>query len=318
MCLCLPMIKEFDVIGLGVSPLDVVTLVDHFPGQDEVQRAQAVTVQGGGPVATAVVTLARLGASVAMVDNLGDDWRGDLIRDELRREGVCTDYLGLSKGHTSSIASIWVRQGDGARSIAYAPGSVPELSAADISRDVIASAGILHLNGRHWRACLQACHYARECEVQVSFDGGAHRYRRQLRELVPLTDICIVARDFAEQYTRQSGIRRAGEILLQEGPSLVVITDGTLGSWICPREGQAFHQPAYLLPTMIDTTGCGDSYHGAFLFGLAKGLDLGRTAALASAVAALNSQALGGRAGLPTLDEAVEFLSERAVTLWVR
>ena len=309
------MVEKFDVIGLGVSPLDVITLVDHFPAQDEVQRARAVTVQGGGPVATAMVTLARLGAKVAMLDNLGDDWRGKLIHDEFRREGVWTDYLGLSGGHTSAIASVWVRQRDGARSIAYAPGSVPELSAADVSRDVIASARILHVNGRHWEACLQACRYARASQVRVSFDGGAHRYRPQLRELVPLTDVCIVARDFAEQYTGETELLRAAEIVLREGPNLVVITDGVKGSWIYHQQGQPFHQPAYLLPAVVDTTGCGDSYHGAFLFGLVKGLDLEQTAALASAVAALNSQGLGGRGGLPTLDQVTKFLSERSVAL---
>lgn len=307
--------KIFDVIGLGVSTLDVITLVDHFPIDDEVQPALAAAVEGGGPVASAVVTLARLGARVAMLDVLGEDWRGRLIRDEFRREGVCTDYLRLLEGSTSSVASVWVRQSDGARSIAYAPGSTLELSAADVRQDVIASARFLHLNGRHWEACLRACQYARASGVQVSFDGGAHRYRPELRELIPLVDICIVARDFAEQYTAETEIRRAAEMLRDEGPELVVITDGTRGSWICPQEGEPFHQPAYLVPDVVDTTGCGDSYHGAFLFGLVRGLDLERTAALASAVAALNSRGLGGRSALPSLEQATAFLSERGVTL---
>jgi sulfofructose kinase len=309
------MTEEFDVIGLGVSTLDVLTLVDHFPTQDEVQHALGVTIEGGGPVATAVVTLARLGAKVAMLDALSDDWCADLIRDELRRERVCTAYLKLVEGYTSSVASILVCQGDGSRAIAYAPGTVPEMSAADISRDLIAGARILHLNGRHWEACLQACQYARESQVQVSFDGGAHRYRPGLRELMPLVDICIVARDFAERYTRESQVHRAAEGLLNEGPTLVVVTDGARGSWVYPRDEPPFHQPAYLLPKVVDTTGCGDSYHGAFLFGLLKGLDLEQAAALASAVAALNSQALGGRRGLPTLEQVTVFLAKHAVTL---
>jgi sugar/nucleoside kinase (ribokinase family) len=58
-------------MGLSVSTMDTVALVDHFPAGEEVQRAIEMTVQGGGPVTTAVVTLARLGASVAMVDALG-------------------------------------------------------------------------------------------------------------------------------------------------------------------------------------------------------------------------------------------------------
>jgi sugar/nucleoside kinase (ribokinase family) len=97
--------------------------------------------------------------------------------------------------------------------------------------------------------------------------------------------------------------------LLDAGPSLVVITDGTKGSWVYPGSGQGFHQPAFLLRDVVDTTGCGDSYHGAFLFGLLKGMDLHETAALASAVAALNTQHLGGRWGLPTLECVRTFLS---------
>ena len=59
----------------------------------------------------------------------------------------------------------------------------------------------------------------------------------------------------------------------------------------------------------IYLVGCGDSYHGAFLFGLLQGMGLQQTASFASGVAALNSQALGGRAGLPTLQRVMTFLS---------
>ena len=160
---------------------------------------------------------------------------------------------------------------------------------------------------------MQAAKIARAAQVQVSFDGGAGRYRPELDELVPLTDICIVARDFAEKYTRETDIDMAADLLHRDGPGLVVITAGTKGSWIYPRGGAAFHQPAFSMPSVIDTTGCGDSYHGAFLFGLLKGMDLQRTAAFASAVAALNSQQLGGRNGLPNYDEVVSFL-DRGLT----
>lgn len=301
---------RFDVIGLGVSTMDIVALADHFPAKEGVQRAVDMTVQGGGPVATAIVTLARLGARVAMIDALGDDWRGMLILEEFQREGVCTDYVEVSKGHTSSTACVLVRKDSGARSIVYSPGTAPELPPADVPPSVIESARFLHVNGRHWDVCLQASQWARDANVQVSFDGGAHRYRPEMKQLVPLTDICIVARDFAEKYTQQTDVRRAAEILLRDGPRLVAITDGTRGSWIHPRKGRPFHQPAVLLPSVMDTTGCGDSYHGAFLFGLLKGLELEETASLASAVAALNSQHLGGRIGIPTSEQVKPFLSK--------
>ncbi len=302
--------EHFDVVGLGVSPLDMVTLVDHFPAEEGVQMALDIAVQGGGPVATALVTLARLGAKTAMLDAIADDWRGALVLAEFRTEGVCTDYLKVCPGRISSTATVLVsQQADGARAIVFYPGTAPELSPADLPRPEIESARFLHVNGRHGEACLQACRWARMAGVQVSFDGGAHRYRPELRQLVALTDVCIVARDFAEKYTQEAGIPPAADALLREGPRLVAITDGVRGSWVRSREGAFFHQPAYLLPDVVDTTGCGDSYHGAFLFGLLKGWELKRTAALASAVAALNSRHLGGRGGLPTLGQAEAFLA---------
>ena len=106
-------------------------------------------------------------------------------------------------------------------------------------------------------------------------------------------------------------VHKAGKQLLKSGPGLVVITDGVKGSWIHTQEGQYFHQLAYLLPQAVDTTGCGDSYHGAFLFGLLQGFELEKTASFASAAAAINSQHLGGRRGLPTYAQVETFLSLR-------
>lgn len=304
------MAKKFDVIGLGSSTVDILSLVDHFPAREEVQQAQAIVLDGGGPVATAMVTLARLGASAAMIDAIGDDWRGRFILDGLQQAGVASDHMRVIEGSSSSLSTIMVRQADGKRSIVFAPGVGADLTAADVPSDLIGTARFLHVNGRHWEVCLAVCRQAREQGVKVSFDGGAHRYRPAMRELVPVTDICIVARDFAEKYTQSEDMWEAGQQLLAEGPALVGITDGTRGSWIFPAGESPFHQPAFLLPTVVDTTGCGDSYHGAFLFGLLRGLDLRQSAALASAVAALNTQHLGGRAGLPSYEQVTAFLKQ--------
>ena len=303
--------SRMDVLGLGVSTVDILSIVDHFPTQREVLRASDMTIQGGGPVATALVTLARLGAHTAMIDALGDDWRGNIILEEFREERVVTDYIKVVEGHTSSTACILVTEDNGSRAIVYSPGTVPELTAGDIDRRAIQSARILHINGRHPEGCVQAIKWARRANVLVSFDGGAHRYRSEMKKIVPLTNICIVARDFAENYTDQKEVDQAGEALLDCGPELVVITDGLKGSWIFSKNEQPFFQQAYLFPGTIDSTGCGDSYHGAFLYGILKKNSLQKTASVASAVAAMNSQFLGGRRGLPTPEQVELFLSSR-------
>ncbi len=105
----------------------------------------------------------------------------------------------------------------------------------------------------------------------------------------------------------------AGERLLdaavrlrQLGPPVVVVTEGEHGSWCATSDGQ-FHLPAYPVRP-LDTTGAGDVFHGAFLYGRARGWDLRRSLALASAAASLKCRALGGRAGIPTLEEALSLV----------
>jgi sugar/nucleoside kinase (ribokinase family) len=305
---------RFEVVGLGASAFDILSRVDHFPAGEEIQQAIDMKMQGGGPVATAIVTLARLGARTAMLDMVGDDWRSAHLLAEYRQAGVNIDLIESHPGGTCATSCVLVRQGDGARTAVFQPGHLPELRLTEAQRAVVESAQILHINGRHWAACLQAVAWARAAGVRVSFDGGAQRYRPEMSRLVPDTDICLVARDFAEKYTGHAGIEAAGEALLACGPALVGITDGVRGSWLFTAAGIRLHQPAYPVPRVVDTTGCGDSYHGAFLFGLARAWPLPRCAALAAAVAAMNAQALGGRGGLPSLPEAEAFLASQAAS----
>jgi len=303
--------KSYDILGLGVSTVDLLMQVDHLPAEEEVLRADGFSAQGGGPVATAIVAAARLGARTAMIDAIGDDWRGRLILHEYAREGVSTEFLLARPGHTCATAVVLVQHGSGKRTIVWSPGTAPELSIEEVPWPAIDQASYLHVNGRHGDACLQACLHARQHGVLVSFDGGAGRYREETRRLVPLSDVCILAREFAARYSGEEDPERAGAVLLDAGPRIVAVTDGVRGSWVFSRDGTRFHQRAFPVK-VIDTTGCGDCYHGAFVGGLSRGLDLRSTAALASAAAALNARKLGGRQGLPTLPEVQAFLTQHA------
>jgi len=68
------------------------------------------------------------------------------------------------------------------------------------------------------------------------------------------------------------------------------------------------HQPAFETVRAVDTTGAGDAFHGGFLYGTLNLFDLKRSLEFASAVAALNTRALGGRTSLPTHSEVQALL----------
>lgn len=300
--------KEYDVVGLGVSTIDFLNIVEDFPSEEGVQRAYESKLEGGGPIATAVIAIARLGGKTAMIDSIGKDQVGKLIIIEYLKEGVNAELIKINSGCTSSIASVIVRKADGARSIIYSPGSSPDAEIGDAEAQLIASSQFLHLNGRHPAASLQACLCAKEAGTLVSFDGGAHRYNDETRNIIKYVDICIAAKDFAQQFSGELNIKKSAEALLESGPSTVVISNGINGSYLFTKEIKEYWQAAFELPAIVDTTGCGDCFHGAFLFGLSKSHTVFETIKLASACAALNTRRLGGRSALPYLSEALEFI----------
>lgn len=295
------------VIGIGAATWDRFMVVPGFPGDEGVTQASASTEQGGGPVATALCTLSALGWSTVLLDSQSDDATGGSILRELADLGVDTSHIRIHKGYTSTHAQILVRKSDGGRHIHYLPATCPELSPMDVDAALLQGAALLHVNGRHEAVAREAVKIAAEAGVPVSFDGGAGRWRESLRVLVLASRIRIFAREFALKFAGTDSLESAAQMLNADSPELLVITDGVRGSWVWARGGEPFHQPAFPVSPVVDTTGCGDVFHGAFLHGWLRKWPLRRTAEFASKVAAESARHLGGRSILlqPALLEGI-------------
>ncbi len=301
---------QLEILGLGMSMMDSVLMVDAFPEASGVTEIVESAMMGGGPVPTALCAASRLGAKVGIIDRIGLDWVGELIRDDYRDFGVSTCHLKLERGCRSSLGTVLVRKSDGERHVVFRAGDFTPLVEDELPVEALEHCSILHLNGRHWPACIDAARLVREKGGRVSFDGGAHRFDEKFLQLLPLVDILVVASDFAEKLSGSSECDAQLEALAQWDASVVGITDGELGSWFLDAEGNDFHQTAYSVDSVVDTTGCGDVFHGAFLFAANRGDSWKKCASLASAAAAYNASALGGRGHLPTISEVERVLAK--------
>jgi sugar/nucleoside kinase (ribokinase family) len=138
-----------------------------------------------------------------------------------------------------------------------------------------------------------------------------------MRALIAECDILICGEGFGPTYAglpldaSPENLWQAGERLLALGPSVVVQTQGADGSYTVTAT-QSFHVPAFDVD-VVDTTGAGDVYHGAFLVGLLQGWDLLTVATFSTAVSALKCTQLSGRRGIPTFERTLAFLRERGV-----
>ncbi len=296
--------KTFDITGIGVSVLDTALVVDRLPDSEDVIRASHRSMGLGGGVSVALATAGLLGGRVALADSLGDDVASESIIAELQRANVDLSTLQRTSEETASVASILVEAESGNRTIVYSPGTAPDITWNDAIARQVASSKILHLNGRHLNACRHAIEVAKTKGVKVSFDGGAHRYRDEVLPLVEASDVLIVAEHFAKAHSIACDAHLASDspeelitFLQRCFPSeIVAVTCGERGSWIGTRRESIWHQSAITANPVRDTTGCGDTYHGAFLMALAKGLPVKRCGEIASIVAASNAEHLGALA----------------------
>ena len=300
--------KNFDVIGVGLSATDYLGIVDEYPPPADKKICMSeFAKQGGGPVATALVALARLGAKTAFVGKVGDDESGNFMKDQLAEEGVDVTQVVTEPDTSSPPAFIVVDKDTGSRTIFWSESNITPLKASEIDQEFIASARILHLDGLQMEAGLAAARWAKEAGMTVVLDGDT--MRQGIEELVGLTDVLIASQNFATQFTGTGHQEAAINKMRSLGPEIVGITlgaDGCMLLW----ESNLIRKPSYKVD-VVDTTGAGDVFHGAFIYGLLQDWPLEKTAEFANAVAAMKCRKLGGRAGIPTLDEAMAFLKQK-------
>jgi len=298
----------YDVIGLGICAVDFLCRLPNYPKLDEKTELVEFSMQGGGPVPTALVTLARLGIKGCYLGKVGDDEGGRFVRKSLEREGVDPCGLVVSSGARTPQAFVWIDGPSGLKSIAADRTGLEDLRPEEISRELVMAGRYLLIDGKETEAALRAASWSRQAGGEVILDVGSQRSK--MEELLRLTDHLVVSESFALQFGKTNDVVAAAQTLFGFGPKVVAVTLGHRGS-ICLSKGGLFRQPAFSVP-VVDTTGAGDVFHGAFIYGLLRCWDLRRTMRFASAVAAIKCGKMGGRAGIPTLSQVEEFLTSQA------
>lgn len=299
--------NQRDVIGLGNSALDTIGLIPRLPQLDDRVPLEDITQQGGGQVAQALVTLARLGATAGFVGRVGDDEAGALIRAGLAEEGVDVAYVQSTPGARSKQSMILVDRDTGKRSICAFAGTAGELELDNQTLAYLCSGRFLHLDGHSAAAAAVAARQAARNGVRVCLDAGAGMTVDDLLPLIRETHVLIAAEDFTMAASPDGTVATGAAHLLTLGPDIVVVTLGARGSSTLTASTEFATAPFPV--SVVDTTGAGDVFHGAYLYGLLQGWDLASTAEFAGATAALKCTQLGGRAAIPRLPEVVAFLA---------
>jgi sulfofructose kinase len=287
-------------VGCGLATLDFLGQVERMPEIDSKTELSAFSLQGGGPVATALATLARYGVATRFVGKLADDEIGRLTLAHLADAGVDVAHVVRGGAGVSPLSFVAV-DGNGRRTIFHTPGVGATMTAAEWPRAALDGAGVLLVDGHQMAAQIVAAEQASEAGVPVLLDAGA--LREGMGELLALADAAVVSERFAAEVAPRGELEDMLIEIQRMGPGTVVITMGEAGS-VGLHGDKVVRQSAHEVDA-VDTTGAGDVYHGAFAYAMLRRWPLERAMQLASAAAGLSCRSLGGRAGIPDLAETM-------------
>ena len=299
-----PQDRPFDVVGLGLNAVDILCVVEHLPAYDTKLKMLERHMEAGGQAATAMVACTRWGLTTRYVGSFGAGWHGTYSKESLLREGVDVTHTTRPAGSRNQLAFIMIHATTGERTIVWDRDPLLAIDPDSFAAEAVSEGRALLLDGHDVEAAIRAATLARADGIPVVLD--AETVTEGTGRLLGLSTFIIGSREFAGQLAPGAGLEEVLKILSDMGPELACITCGKEGS-IAMHGGRLIRSPGYRIDTK-DTTGAGDIFHAGFTYAFLNGRDVETTLAFSNAAAALSCRALGGRAAIPTVDEALEVM----------
>ncbi len=294
-----------DVVGIGSAVFDILMTADRFPDEDTKLQGNETKLQGGGPCATGLVAMSKLGVKTAYMGTLGDDMYGDFIRTAFDKYGVDHSCVRTVPGAQSFHSFVLLNLSRASRTCVWNKGTLTPPTAEDVDLEILKNAKFLHLDGHHLECAIYAAKKAKEFGVTVSLDAGGVYVG--IDRLLPLVDVLIPSEGFAKTITKCKRAEDAAAKLWETyHPKTLIVTQGSRGGFIW-EDGKAVRYPVFPV-NAVDSNGAGDTFHGAFVAASVKGMSTMEAATFASATSALKCTRFGAQEGIPGYKEVLEFM----------
>lgn len=309
--------SRFDLCIVGDLNIDYLGTVPRFPEPDEEVEFTSLGAYLGGSGANAAVVASKLNLSVAYYSAVGMDAIGTELIKQLNRAGLSHQFV-IQVDQMPSGLVFGAISPNGVRRLFSFRGANLSLNADQISDEVLMSCRRLHLNGPEFTVGLELLARSRKIQIPNSIDPGLiliDQHRHEMDEILAFTDILFV--NTMEFNTLAQGADNSQKAmdLHQRGVKWVVVKKGEEGSEIY-RQGS----PSQVMPALpinaIDSTGAGDAFNAAFLYGLLNEYPIQSIQTLANAVGALAASAAGATTGVPNkIQEVFDYIYRSGYSL---
>jgi len=290
------------IVVLGSMNMDLTILADPFPKKGETVTGSDYAQIPGGKGANQAVATGRMGADVSFISACGNDSFGDTLIKELKLSNVKTQNILRKEAHTG-IALI-VRESDGDNRIIIASGAnhliLPD-DLENIKKDIENADFLLLQLEIPMETVEYAAAVAKNSNTIVILDPAP---------AVKLSDKLLSNIDFLLPNEHEldlilenitGTLEEKAKILNHKGVGTLILTEGDKGVTIISKSGKTkINAP---IMNAVDTTAAGDTFAGAFVYGLANDWEVTKAAEFAVKAASLSVTKIGAQSSIPWLKE---------------
>ena len=297
------------VVILGVFVADTAYRADRMPKMGETILGNSFALGPGGKGSNQAVACARIGAETHMISKLGQDDFAKLALETWADAGVVAHVDQVSTSYTGA-AYIFIEEASGDNAIIIAPGAAALISAADIDAqaELIADGDVFVTQlEQPMDAAVRGLQIARAAGVTTVLNPAP---AADLPEgMLALCDYVTPNETECEALTgvtvvTEADAEKASQALIELGVKTPIITMGEQGAYL---HGHGL-VPSVNAGPVVETTGAGDAFNGAFAAALSEGMTPLRAVQYGCATAGISVTRKGTAPAMPTRDEVEKLL----------
>nr|WP_315398023.1 carbohydrate kinase family protein [uncultured Duganella sp.] len=292
--------RRFDLLAFGDPNIDLLFTVERAPAADQKVLGRRLPPFAGGTVANVACAASLLGRPTLAYGRIAGDAEGAFLSREYERFGVALEHLRVVPGATSPTALILI-EASGEKALVYSPMPGPTLHEETFAA-ALSQCRLLYAMPYDLPEFKRLHRMARDAGVPLAIDIEAAMVadRQHLHQLLSMADLVFMNDSTYRAVTcAEAGAAGMAE-LLGHGPRMLVVTCGARGAMLVARDpDRAIAQQAFAA-NVVDATGAGDSFNGAFLAALLEGQSPADALRFACAAGSIAVTATGARSALPT------------------
>lgn len=287
------------VLCIGHATYDISIPVDKYPTENTKNRVGNAFYCGGGPAANAAYLLGKWGIDTYYSGLVGNDYEGNYIEAEFKHVKVNLDYFVKSDDYVTTKSYIIVNKSNASRTSLATQGLDKSINDIDINIDP----DIILIDGHEVELSKKVILSNKNAIVVI--DAG--RCTKDVIDLCHLCNYIVCSKSFAEEYSCSTDVDVMMTKLRDDFKCESIIT--------LEDEGCAYYDNGVKvvksIPTKaLDTTGAGDIFHGAFVYGLVNNWDMYKILCFASVASGMSVTRLTGRKSIYPLKKVKEVYNE--------